>query len=269
MYLIAEIGINHNGSIEQALDMINVAKVAGWDAVKFQKRTVENVYTKEFLASPRKSKWGTTQGDQKRGLEFGEREYDIINVYCHNIGIDWSASAWDAESQEFLRKYDLPWNKIASAMLPCEDLLKMVASERKLTYISTAMSTMAMIDAAEEIFRSAGCPFILNHCVAQYPLRPENADLFMIDVLKSRYGVPVGWSGHEIGNELSRQAALMGVVAIERHVTISRELEGSDQSSSIEPQEMEELRKIVDEKFEKKIRDIEIPVAEKLRAHLR
>lgn len=268
MYLIAEIGINHNGSLQTAFDLIDEAVIAGWDAVKFQKRTIDKVYTKEFLESPRESQWGTTQRAQKEGLEFGEREYDEIYIYCKSKKIDWSASAWDLESQKFLQKYNLPWNKISSAMLPCIDLLKMVAKEGKLTYISTAMSTIKMIDDAVAIFRENGCPFILNHCVAQYPLQPENAYLFMIHYLKQKYGCLIGYSGHEIGNEISRQAALMGVVAIERHITLDRKMPGSDQSSSIEPEEMYQLAKIVKEPFLKDILDYEKPVAEKLRAHI-
>ena len=165
-FFIAEIGINHNGSLEIAKKLIDIAKECGCNAVKFQKRDIETVYTQEYLDSSRQSPWVTTQRHQKNGLEFGKKEYDVIDKYCKNKGILWSASAWDINSQHFLRQYDLHFNKVASAMLTHLNLLEEVASEGRHTFISTGMSTYNDIDTAVEIFRNAGCPFTLLHCVS-------------------------------------------------------------------------------------------------------
>src|SRR3990172_1921617 len=163
LYLIAEIGINHNGSIDITKELIDVAKDSGADAVKFQKRTIDLVYTKELLDSPRESPWGKTQREQKEGLEFGREEYQEIDRYCREKGIAWFASAWDLESQKFLRQFNLKYNKIASAMLVYEPLLRMIAEEKKHTFLSTGMSKQKNIDRAVEIFRASGCPFELMH----------------------------------------------------------------------------------------------------------
>ncbi len=175
--IIAEAGINHNGDMRIAKQLIDVAKDAGANAVKFQKRTIDLVYTKELLDSPRKSLWGTTQREQKQGLEFGLNEYREIDAYCCEKRIDWFASAWDLESQRFLRQFDCKYNKIASAMIVYEDLLKEVASEKKHTFISTGMSELGQIDRSVEIFRAADCPFELMHCVSTYPMEDEDANL--------------------------------------------------------------------------------------------
>ena len=216
-----------------------MAVECGADAVKFQKRTIDIVYTPEYLSSYRESPWGTTQRQQKEGLEFGQKEYDEINRYCYNNEIQWSASAWDLESQKFLRQYDLPFNKIASAMLTHEPLLRMVASEKKHTYISTGMSDYKQIDRAVRIFKN--CPFTLMHTVSTYPCKDADCNLKMIPMLQERYKCPVGYSGHEVGLLPSVIAGVLGAVAIERHITLDRAMYGSDQSASIERAGLERL----------------------------
>lgn len=233
--IIAEIGINHNGSIDIAKKLIDVAAFAGCDAVKFQKRTIEEVYTKEALDKYRESPWGTTNRDQKNGLEFGEKEYDEIDAYCKEKGIQWFASAWDVNSQLFLRKYDLKYNKVASAMLTVVPLLKAIAEEGKYTFISTGMSTLDEISKAIEIFNNAHCPFELMHTVSTYPMKDEDANLKMIQTLADKYKCKVGYSGHEAGLQISLAAVAMGATSIERHITIDRTMYGSDQSASVEP----------------------------------
>lgn len=240
-FIIAEIGINHNGDIEIAKKLIDMAKECKADAVKFQKRTIDIVYSPEFLASPRKSPWGTTQREQKEGLELGKEEYDEIDAYCKEKGIYWFASAWDEKSQEFLRQYDLPFNKIASAMLTHKNLLEMVAEEGKHTFISTGMSTFEQIDRAIEIFEKKGCPYTLMHCVSVYPCPDEWCNILMVKTLKERYNCPVGYSGHEHGILPSALAVAFGAVAIERHITLDRSMYGSDQAASLEKRGLELL----------------------------
>ena len=241
VFVIAEIGINHNGDLSIAKQLIDMAKAIGCDAVKFQKRTIEIVYTKDVLDSPRESPWGTTQRAQKEGLEFGKAEYDEIDRYCRETGIEWFASAWDVPSQIFLRQFDLRYNKIASAMITHNDLLRTVAEERKPTFISTGMSTYEQIDAAVTIFKQYGCPFVLMHCVATYPAAEEELNLQMIHKLRERYKCPVGYSGHEASVSPSVIAAAMGAVAIERHITLDRAMYGSDQAASLEKAGLETM----------------------------
>jgi N-acetylneuraminate synthase len=241
VFIIAEIGINHNGSLEIAKKLIDMAKIAGCDAVKFQKRTIDIVYSKETLATLRESPWGTTTREQKEGLEFTKVQYDEIDAYSRQVGIDWFASAWDIPSQEFLGAYNLRHNKIASAMLTHRDFVRRVASERKPTFISTGMADYAAIDAVVEIFRSSDCPFTLMHTVSTYPCRDEECNIAMIDSLRERYGVPVGYSGHEVGVLPSVLAAAHGAVAIERHITLDRAMYGSDQAASLERRGLEIL----------------------------
>lgn len=275
VFIIAEIGINHNGDIEIAKELINVAKDAGCDAVKFQKRTIDSVYSKEYLDLPRESPWGKTQRAQKEGLEFGLKEYKEIDRYCKKKGIEWFASAWDLESQKFLRQFNLKYNKIASAMLVYEELLKEVASERKHTFISTGMSSLKQIDRAVEIFRQADCPFELMHCVATYPMADEEANLNRIKALRERYNCNVGYSGHEVGLAVSYAAAAMGISSLERHITLDRAMYGSDQAASIEPSGLRTLVGAV-RKIEQamgdgdiKVMEKEIPIAHRLRSHIR
>ncbi|OGO18304.1 MAG: N-acetylneuraminate synthase [Chloroflexi bacterium RBG_16_50_11] len=240
-FIIAEIGINHNGDIEITKQLIDMAKNCGCDAVKFQKRTIDIVYTKEFLDSPRESPWGTTQRAQKEGLEFGKKEYDIIDKYCRQRGIDWFASAWDVPSQHFLRQYNLKYNKVASPMLTNIPLLQAIAEERKPTFISVGMSTYEEVDKAVDIFKKAKCPFTLMHCQATYPAKEEDLKLACILTLKERYGCDVGYSGHEVSPMPSIVAAVLGAVAIERHITLDRTMYGSDQAASLEVRGLEIL----------------------------
>ncbi|MFA5139663.1 MAG: N-acetylneuraminate synthase family protein [Elusimicrobiota bacterium] len=273
IFIIAEVGINHNGDIDIAKELIKVARDAGCDAVKFQKRTVEVVYSKELLDSPRESPWGNTQRAQKTALEFGAEQYQEIDRYCRELGIDWFASAWDPESQRFLRRFGCKFNKIASAMVPHEELLKMVAEEKKHTFISTGMSSLEQIDRAVEIFRLAGCPFELLHCKSTYPLDDEDANLRCIDTLRSRYRCRVGYSGHEQGLSVSYAAAAFGISSLERHITLNRAMYGSDQAASLEPLGLRTLVGAV-RKIEKALGDgvvgihpKEIPISKKLRGH--
>lgn len=238
-FIIAEIGINHNGDVNIGKQLIDMAKNAGCDAVKFQKRTIDIVYTKEFLASPRQSPWGTTQREQKEGLEFGKEEYDEIDHYCKHLDIGWFASAWDLESQKFLEQYDLPYNKIASAMLTYLPLLEMVANEGKHTFISTGMSTFDQIDKAVEIFQKAGCPYTLMHCISTYPCADEDCNMRVIRVLKERYNCSVGYSSHDVGLLPSLVAVVLGAEAIEKHITLDRAMYGSDQAASMEKRGLE------------------------------
>jgi len=240
-FVIAEIGINHNGDIAIAKKLIDIAKNAGCDAVKFQKRTIEVVYTKEVLDAPRESPWGTTQRQQKMGLEFTKKEYDIIDAYCKEMKIEWFASAWDVESQKFLQQYRLKYNKIASAMLTYRPLLEEVAKEKKHTFISTGMSTFEEIDRAVAIFRDHWCPFSLLHTVSTYPSEDSECNLLVMNELRQRYKVDVGYSGHERGILPSVLAVALGASAIERHITLDKKMYGSDQAASIDEPELKLL----------------------------
>lgn len=274
IFIIGEIGINHNGDLDVAKELIDVAADAGADAVKFQKRTIDLVYTKEFLDSPRESPWGTTQREQKEGIEFGLDEYAEIEKYCKTKGIDWFASAWDLESQEFLQQFNLQHNKIASAMIVYDDLLKKVSSEGKHTFISTGMSSEEDITNAVKIFRAANCPFELMQCVSTYPMKNEDANLNAIKTLQEKYKCDVGYSGHEAGLAVSYGAAALGITSLERHITLNRSMYGSDQASSIEPAGFRMLvgsvRNIEAAMGDGKLGyiDKEFPIAENLRQHL-
>lgn len=246
-FICAEIGINHNGDLELAKKLIDTAVTAGCDAVKFQKRTVDKVYTKEYLDGPRESPWGTTQRAQKEGLEFGKKEYDIIDAYCREKGIAWYASAWDVDSQIFLQQYNLKYNKIASAMLTNDELLEIVAKEGRYTFIATGMSTYEEIDHAVEVFRKYNCPFELMHCNSTYPMENKDANLNLIQELAKRYQCRVGYSGHERGVLVSTCAVAAGATSIERHITMDQTMYGSDQKASIEPDELCELVKNIRE----------------------
>ncbi len=274
IFIIAEIGINHNGDVEIAKKLIDVAKVAGADAVKFQKRTIDLVYEKELLDSPRESPWGNTQREQKEGLEFGIDEYSEIDDYCKKKGIEWFASSWDLESQKMLRQFDCKFNKVASAMIVYGDLLREVAAEKKHTFISTGMSTFDQIDRAVKIFLEAKCPFELMHCVSTYPMDDVDANLNCIKTLRERYQCDVGYSGHEVGLAVSYAAAALGITSLERHITLSRAMYGSDQAASVEPVGFIQLVGAV-RKIEKAMGDgniiigkKEVSIAEKLRAHI-
>ena len=274
IFIIAEIGINHNGSLDICKQLIDVAVSAGADAVKFQKRTLELVYTKDLLDSLRESPWGTTQRDQKEGLELSLEDYEQIDQYCKTQKIEWFASAWDLESQKFLKQFDSKYNKVASAMIVYEELLHSIAAEKKHTFISTGMSTKLDIDKAVEIFRKADCPFELMHCVSTYPMDDKDANLRRIETLRNTYKCNVGYSGHETGLAISYGAMGFGISSLERHITIDRAMYGSDQAASLEPVGFRSLvggiRKIQSSYGDGSIEmnPKEKSVADKLRGHL-
>ena len=274
IFICAEIGINHNGDMSICKKLIDVAVDSGCDAVKFQKRDIDSVYTQEFLNSPRESPWGSTQRVQKEGIEFGLKEYKEINKYCREKNIDWFASAWDLKSQVFLQQFDCKYNKVASAMIVYEDLLKMIAKEGKHTFISTGMTTYDDIQKAVDIFIEENCPFELMHTVSTYPMQDENANLNMIKVLREKYQCNVGYSGHEVGLAVSYAAAALGISSLERHITLDRSIYGSDQSASVEPLGFRLLvgavRKIemAMGDGEKRIIEEEMTIARNLRQHL-
>lgn len=234
VFIIGEIGINHNGDIKLVKKLIKGAKKAGADAVKFQKRTLDKVYTKAELDKYRESPWGTTNRQQKEGLELSKHEYDVIDAYCKALDIEWFASPWDLESVKFLRQYDLKYNKVASALLTHTELLKEIASEKKYTFISTGMSTLDEIQHAYNIFYDAGCTFELMHCNSQYPMEDKDANLKCIETLANKFKRKVGYSGHEVGIIVSIAAVALGATSIERHITLGRAMYGSDQSASLE-----------------------------------
>jgi len=271
---IAELGINHNGSLSLCKELIDLAASCGCDAVKLQKRNIDKVYTSEFLNSYRESPWGTTQRDQKLALEFELDDYIEIDSYCRSVGIPWFASAWDLDSQNFIKQFNCPFNKIASAMIVYEPLLKAVASEGKHTFISTGMSTLSDIDLAVNIFRQHDCSFELMHTVSTYPMRDEDANLLLIPFLRERYNCAVGYSGHEVGLAVSYAACALGITSLERHITLDRAMYGSDQPSSLEPAGLRQLtggiRKIQYAMGDglKKTSSAESLIADKLRGHL-
>ena len=234
IFLIAEIGINHNGDLNIAKKLIDYASEAGFDAVKFQKRNIEKVYTKAFLDSSRESPWGSTQRDQKNGLEFSKDDYNEINQYCKKKNIKWSASAWDLESQEFIRSFNVDFNKLASPMLGHKPLVKKIASEKKKTFISTGMATLEELDEVIKVFKKEKCPFEIMHCNSTYPMPEDEANLKCIQTLRERYNCNVGYSGHESSLlKICITAAALGATSIERHITLDRAMYGSDQASSI------------------------------------
>ena len=239
-FVIAEIGINHIGDIDIAKQLIDMAKNAGCDAVKFQKRTPEICVPEKPKGRILETPWGVmTYLEYRHKVEFGKVEYDIIDDYCRQRGIDWFASSWDIESQKFLRQYDLKYNKVASPMLTNMPLLEIIAEENKHTFISTGMSAYEDIDKAVDLFRKYGCPFTLMHCVSKYPIPDEECNLLVINRLKERYNCPVGYSGHEVSVLPSVVAAVLGAVAIERHITLDRAMWGSDQGASLEKRGLE------------------------------
>ncbi len=272
VFITGEIGINHNGDVSIAKQLIDVAKKAGCDAVKFQKRTIDKVYSKEILDSLRDSPWGTTTRDQKLGLEFEKDEFDKIDSYCKKLDIEWFASAWDIDSQLFLRQYDLNHNKIASAMLTNHELVNLVAEEKKHTFVATGMSTMDEISEAVKIFKNNNCPFELMHTNSSYPMKLEEANLKCIATLKNKFNCDVGYSGHEVDAYICCIiSASLGATSIERHITLSRALYGSDQSASLEPTGLERMVRDV-RRVEsilgdgiKRVWDSEVPVMKKLR----
>jgi len=272
VFVVAEIGINHNGDINIAKKLIDMAVKAGCDAVKFQKRNVEKVYSKELLDQPRESPWGTTQRKQKLGLEFSEKQYSIIGKYCKKNKIHWFVSCWDVESQIQMRKFNTKYNKVASAMLIHEKLLKVIAKEKKYTFISTGMSTMKDIEKAVKIFKKYNCPFELMHSHSTYPMQTKEANLKVIQTLKNKFKCNVGYSGHETGSYLLAIIAVtLGATSIERHISLNRAMYGSDQAASLEKaglfrmvRDIREIKQTLGD-GKKRIWDSELPAQKKLR----
>ena len=271
-FITAEIGINHNGSMKIAKELIDVASAAGCNAVKFQKRNVEKVYSKKVLDSYRESMWGTTTREQKFGLEFSEKQYSKIDQYCKKKKILWYVSCWDVGSQIQMQKFKTKYNKVASAMLTHKKLLETIAEEGKHTFISTGMSTMKDISKAVKIFKTHNCPFELMHSHSAYPMPPHEANLRMIETLGKKFKCKVGYSGHEISSySICLAATLLGATSIERHITLDRSMYGSDQAASLEPpglirlvRDIRELDFILGD-GKKIIWDSELPAQKKLR----
>ncbi|MDD5772146.1 MAG: N-acetylneuraminate synthase family protein [bacterium] len=232
-YIIAEIGINHNGDIDIAKKLIDLAKLAGCDAVKFQKRNIEVVYKPEELAAPRESPFGKTNGDLKYGLEFEIEEYQEINRYCREKGITWFASCWDEGSVDFIDQFDVPCYKIASASLTDDDLLRYTRAKGKPIILSTGMSTIEQIDHAVEVLGKKD--MVILHATSTYPANYDELNLSVIPVLRQRYGVPTGYSGHETGIPTSVSVIALGACVVERHITLDRAMWGSDQAASLGP----------------------------------
>jgi len=270
-YVIADIGINHNGSVDIAKQLIGWAYRAGCDAVKFQKRTVEAVYTPEELAKPRESPFGKTNGDLKRGLEFGMAEYTEIDLYCKELGIPWFASCWDIGSVGFMEHFNPPCYKIASPCLTDTALLKEVKATGKPITLSTGMSTVAQIDKAYATLDTDN--MVMLHCTSTYPCKLEELNLSVIQGMSLYYHCPIGYSGHEVGIVTTVVAVVLGAKMVERHITLDRSMWGSDQSASVEPLGMERLVKYIHSTEKalgdgvKKVYDSEIPIREKLRRY--
>ena len=268
-FIVAEIGINHNGSIQLALELINVAKESGCDAVKFQKRTVDVVYSKEELEKPRESFFGDTNGDLKNGLEFGKEHYKVINDECKRLGIMWFASCWDEASVDFVDTFGPPCYKIASASITDDSLLKHHLSKNKPIILSTGMSTIDEIEHAVSLLDRNN--LIILHCNSTYPSKSEELNLSCIKSFERRFRVPIGYSGHEVGLQTTIAAATLGACIVERHITLDRSMWGSDQAASVEPQGMRRIVRDIREVEKamgdgiKKVYDSEIPIREKLR----
>jgi N-acetylneuraminate synthase len=268
-YLVAEIGINHNGDLDLAKQLIDVAVSAGCDAVKFQKRTVDVVYSDEELARPRESPFGVTNGDLKRRLEFSKEQYDQIDAHCRLRDIAWFASPWDEASVDFLEGFAVPCYKVASASLTDDHLLAHMRSTGKPIILSTGMSTLAQIDHAVEVLGRD--QLVILHATSTYPAKYEELNLRVIPMLAQRFGVPVGYSGHETGIASSVAAVAIGACMVERHLTLDRAMWGSDQAASLEPNGMTRVARdirLVEAALgdgQKRVLDTEVPIMQKLR----
>lgn len=268
-FITAEIGINHNGSVNRAKSLIDMALSVGCDAVKFQKRTVDVVYTKEELAKERQSVFGETNGDLKRGLEFGYEQYKEIDDYCRQKGIIWYASCWDEGSVDFIEQFDTPCYKIASASLTDDDLLKYVRKTGKPVFLATGMSTMEQIEHAVDVLGQDN--LIIYHCTSTYPSELNEINLKVITTLREKYDCPIGFSGHEKGILPSIMSAMLGANAVERHITTDRTIWGSDQAASLERdgiyrvvRDIRQINTILGDGV-KKVYDSELPIIKKLR----
>lgn len=268
-FITAEIGINHNGKVSQAKKLIDMAVSVGCDAVKFQKRTIDVVYTKEELAKERQSVFGETNGDLKRGLEFGYEQYKEIDEYCKEKNIIWYASCWDEQSVDFMEQFDVPCYKIASASLTDDNLLKYVRKTGKPIFLATGMSTMEQIQHAVDVLGEDN--LIIYHCTSTYPTALQEINLRVIETLREKYNCPIGFSGHEKGILPSIMSAMLGANAVERHITTDRTLWGSDQAASLERdginrvvRDIHQLKLILGDGV-KKVYDSEKPIIKKLR----
>ncbi len=268
-FLVAEIGINHNGDLNVAKQLIDIAVDAGWDAVKFQKRTVEVVYSAEELARPRESPFGVTNGDLKRRLEFSKEQYDQIDAHCRARDIAWFASPWDEASVDFLESFAVPCYKVASASLTDDNLLRHLRSTGKPIILSTGMSTLAQIDHAVDVLGHE--QLVILHATSTYPAQYEELNLRVIPMLVQRFGVPVGYSGHETGIASSVAAVALGACVVERHVTLDRAMWGSDQAASLGPNGITLLARDIRlaeaalGDGQKRLLDTEVPIMQKLR----
>lgn len=268
-FVVAEIGINHNGSLETAKQLIDAAVAAGCDAVKFQKRSIGVVYSAEELARPRESPFGVTNGDLKRGLEFGADQYAEIDRYCAGQNIMWFASCWDEASVDLIEQFKPPCYKIASASLTDDNLLRHHRKTGRPLIISTGMSTLEQIDHSVEV--SGQRDLILLHATSTYPSELTELNLRAIPSLRERYGVPIGYSGHEVGLYTTLAAVVLGACVIERHITLDRAMWGSDQAASVEPQGFARLVKDIRAVESalgdgvKKVYPSEVPIMQKLR----
>ena len=272
VFIIAEIGTNHMGSLEIVKQIIDVAKDSGCDAVKFQKKNVEKIYTKEFLQSPIDSPWGKTQREMRLHREFSLKQFTQIDTYCKKKKIQWFASCWDTESQISMRHFKTKYNKVASAMLTHKKLLELIAEEKKHTFISTGMSSIQDIKNAIKIFKKKKCPFELMHCHSAYPMPMDEANLNMIPELKKIFKCNVGYSGHETSaTNISIPAVMLGATSLERHVTLNRAWYGNDQAASLEPDGLKRLVRdvrmieTITGNGKKRIWESEIPAQKKLR----
>jgi N-acetylneuraminate synthase len=269
-FIVGEIGINHNGDVAIAKKLIDQAVECRFDAVKFQKRTIDTVYSKEVLDRPRESPFGTTNRELKLALEFGYEQYQEIDRYCKSKGIMWFTSPWDKGSVDFCERFDPPCYKIASASLTDRDLLKYISSKGRPVILSTGMSTQEEIDTAVATLKD--CPLVILHCTSTYPALHEELNLSVIETLKKRYNKPIGYSGHEVDIPPTIMAVIgFGACMVERHITLNRAMWGSDHAASIEPRGMEILGKylrlweIVRGDGQKRVYDSEVPIKQKLR----
>ena len=272
-FIVAEIGINHNGDLNLAKKLIDMAVFAGCDAVKFQKRTIELVYTPEELAKERENPFGPTNGDLKRGLEFGKKEYKEMDRYCKQRGIMWFASPWDVKSVDFLEEFKVPCYKIASPCITDEKLLKKIKATRKPVILSTGMSTKEEIKRAVKILGEKN--LVVLHCTSTYPSKPEELNLNVIHWLKKEFSCPVGYSGHETGIVEPIMAAVLGACVVEKHITLDRAMWGSDQAASLEPNGLNRLVRDIRNlpiclgNGEKRVFESEIPLLQKLRKNIK
>jgi len=268
-YVIAEIGINHNGNLDIAKRLISVAVAAGCDAVKFQKRTVEVVYSEDELARPRESPFGTTNRELKEALEFDYEDFEEIDKYCKAVNIPWFVSCWDEASVDMMAEFDVPCFKIASASLTDDHLLRHTRAQRKPVILSTGMSTYQEIDHAIEVLGKED--LVVMHSCSTYPAYYEELNLRAIPTMRERYGVPIGYSGHETGISSSVAAAVLGACSVERHVTLDRSMWGSDQAASLEPNGITRLIRdirLVEQSMGdgvKRVYERELPIIKKLR----